>query len=137
VDIVSHKLIALIIKHLIITVIRMTEYKQCILVRDDLKLPKGKMAVQVAHASLAAYEWAKPAVQEAWKREGMKKIVLKVDKLEDLFKYKEEARRMDIPTALIQDAGLTTVPPGTITSLGMGPADAMVLDKIVGHLKLM
>jgi len=44
---------------------------------------------------------------------------------------------MDIPTALIQDAGLTTVPPGTITALGMGPADAIVLDKIVGHLKLM
>ena len=115
----------------------MTEYKQCILVRDDLKLPKGKMAVQVAHASLASYEWAKPSVQEAWKSAGMKKIVLKVDKLEELFKYKEEARRFDIPTALIQDAGLTTVPPGTITSLGMGPADATVLDKIVGHLKLM
>ncbi|BAI61241.1 peptidyl-tRNA hydrolase [Methanocella paludicola SANAE] len=115
----------------------MTEYKQCILVRDDLKLPKGKMAVQVAHASLAAYEWAKPSVQEAWKREGMKKIVLKVDKVEDLFRYKEEARKMDIPTALIQDAGLTTVPPGTITALGMGPADAIILNKIVGHLKLM
>ncbi len=115
----------------------MTEYKQCILVRDDLKLPKGKMAVQVAHASLSAYEWARPAVQEAWKREGQKKIVLKVDRVEDLFKYKEEARKFDIPTALIQDAGLTCVPAGTITALGMGPADSVVLDKIIGHLKLM
>ena len=115
----------------------MTEYKQCILVREDLKLPKGKMCVQVAHAALSAYEWAKPAVQEEWKREGQKKIVLKVNSLQDLFKYKEEARRMDIPTALIQDAGLTTVPPGTITALGMGPADATTLDKIVGQLKLM
>ncbi|HTX44476.1 MAG TPA: peptidyl-tRNA hydrolase Pth2 [Methanocella sp.] len=115
----------------------MTGYKQCILVRDDLKLPKGKMAVQVAHASVSAYEWARPAVQEEWKRQGQKKVVLKVDKLEDLFRYKEEARRMDIPTALIQDAGLTTVPPGTITALGMGPAEDDELDKIVGHLKLM
>ena len=80
----------------------MTEYKQCILVRDDLKLPKGKMAVQVAHAALSAYEWADHSVQEEWKRQGQKKVVLKVDKLEDLFRYKEEARRMDIPTALIQ-----------------------------------
>ncbi len=119
------------------TVIGMTEYKQCILVREDLKLPKGKMAVQVAHASLSSYEWAKPAVKEEWKRQGQKKIVLKVDRVEDLFKLKEEARKMDIPTALIQDAGLTTVPPGTITALGMGPARADELDKIVGHLKLM
>ncbi len=115
----------------------MTEYKQCILVREDLKLPKGKMCVQVAHAALSAYEWASPRVQEAWKEQGQKKIVLKVDKLQDLFIYKEEARRQDIPTALIQDAGLTTVPPGTITALGMGPADAADLDKIIGHLKLM
>jgi PTH2 family peptidyl-tRNA hydrolase len=115
----------------------MTEYKQCILVREDLKLPKGKMAVQVAHASISSYEWAKPGVQEAWKRDGQKKIVLKVDKLEDLFIIKEEARRMDIPTALIQDAGLTTVPPGTITALGMGPAESDKLDRIIGHLKLM
>lgn len=115
----------------------MTEYKQVILVRDDLKLPKGKMCVQVAHAAISSYEWAKPSVQEAWKEGGQKKIVLKVDRLEDLFKYKEEARRFDIPTALIQDAGLTCVPPGTITALGMGPADAIALDKIVGHLKLM
>ena len=115
----------------------MTEYKQCILVREDLKLPKGKMCVQVAHAAVSAYEWAKPAVQEAWKREGQKKIVLKVNSLQELFRYKEEARRMDIPTALIEDAGLTTVPPGTITALGMGPAEADRLDRIVGQLKLM
>ena len=115
----------------------MTEYKQCILVREDLKLPKGKMCVQVAHAAVSAYEWAKPAVQEAWKREGQKKFVLKVNSLQELFRYKEEARRMDIPTALIEDAGLTTVPPGTITALGMGPADADRLDRIVGQLKLM
>jgi PTH2 family peptidyl-tRNA hydrolase len=115
----------------------MTEYKQCILVREDLKLPKGKMCVQVAHAALSAYEWARPAVQEEWKRQGQKKIVLKVDSLQELFRFKEEARRMDIPTALIQDAGLTTVPPGTITALGMGPAEAITLDKIVGQLKLM
>jgi peptidyl-tRNA hydrolase, PTH2 family len=115
----------------------MTEYKQCILVREDLKLPKGKMCVQVAHASISAHEWAKPGAQEAWKRDGQKKIVLKVNSLQELFQYKEDARRMDIPTALIQDAGLTTVPPGTITALGMGPAESAVLDKIVGQLKLM
>ena len=30
------------------------EYKQAILVRNDLKLPKGKMAAQAAHASVEA-----------------------------------------------------------------------------------
>ena len=31
---------------------RKSKYKQVILVREDLKLPKGKMAAQVAHASV-------------------------------------------------------------------------------------
>ena len=115
----------------------MTEYKQIILIREDLKLPKGKMAVQVAHAAISSYEWAKPGVQEAWKRDGQKKIVLKVNSLEELFKFKEDARRADIPTALIQDAGLTCVAPGTFTALGMGPAEADKLNKIIGNLKLM
>ncbi len=32
----------------------MTTYKQVILVRQDLKLPKGKLADQAAHASVEA-----------------------------------------------------------------------------------
>ncbi len=115
----------------------MSEYKQCIIVRDDLKLSKGKLAVQVAHAAVSAYEFADRDVREAWKEGGQKKVVLRVPKLQDLFELKETARRHRLSTALITDAGLTEVPPGTITVLGIGPAEASMLDKITGHLKLL
>lgn len=114
----------------------MTEYKQCIIVRDDLKLSKGKLAVQVAHASVSAYDWASAEVREAWKEGGQKKVVLRVPALRDLFELKEMARKQDLPTALITDAGLTELPPGTITVLGIGPAEVSELDRITGHLKL-
>ncbi len=115
----------------------MAEYKQCIIVRDDLKLSKGKLAVQVAHAAVSAYELADEDVREAWKEGGQKKVVLRVATLQELFELKETARRHGLPAALITDAGLTEVPPGTITVLGIGPAEVVELDKLTGHLKLL
>ncbi len=115
----------------------MTEYKQCIIVREDLKLSKGKLAVQVAHAAVSASEFADREAYEAWKEGGQKKVVLRAPSLQDLFELKELARKHGISTALIQDAGLTEVPPGTVTVLGIGPAEVGELDRITGHLKLL
>ncbi|VVB87780.1 Peptidyl-tRNA hydrolase [uncultured archaeon] len=64
-------------------------------------------------------------------------MVLRVAALQDLFELKEAARKRGLSTALIQDAGLTEVPPGTVTVLGIGPAEASELDRITGHLKLL
>ena len=115
----------------------MTEYKQCIVTRDDLKLTKGKLAVQVAHAALTASDFADKKERESWIRDGQKKVVLKVATLNDLFLIKEIARREGLSTALITDAGLTQIAPGTITVLGIGPAPVEKLDKVVGKLKLL
>ena len=52
--------------------------KQVILVRQDLKLPKGKLSSQVAHASVDAVLKSKKESIDEWKKQGMKKIVLKV-----------------------------------------------------------
>ncbi|MGB9940597.1 peptidyl-tRNA hydrolase Pth2 [Methanosarcina sp.] len=114
----------------------MSEYKQCIVTRDDLKLSKGKFAVQVAHAAVSAAEWASKSDLEKWKEGGQKKVVLKVPTLKDLYELKEKARREGLPTALIQDAGLTEIPAGTVTVLGIGPAKEELIDKITRDLKL-
>jgi len=115
----------------------MSEYKQAIIVRDDLKLSKGKLAVQVAHAALSTYEYAGEKVRRGWKEGGQKKVVLRVPGLKELFELKEQAGRHGLPAVLITDAGLTEVPPGTTTVLGIGPAEEGELDKITGKLKLL
>ncbi|RLJ06151.1 MAG: peptidyl-tRNA hydrolase, partial [Candidatus Aenigmatarchaeota archaeon] len=53
--------------------------KQVILVRKDLKISKGKIAAQVANASLGAYKKTEKKIREKWEKEGSKKIILKVE----------------------------------------------------------
>ena len=115
------------------------EFKQCIVVREDLKLSAGKLAVQVAHAAVMAVERAEKmdkSVVSDWKREGQKKVILKVPDVSNLFRVREDAERAGVPSAIVADAGLTEIPAGTITALGLGPAPNKVMDKVTGKLKL-
>jgi len=114
-------------------------YKQVIVVRRDLKISCGKMAVQVAHASLEAAELVKsknPRIYREWKGEGAKKVVLAVENEEELFEIYRKAQELGVPSVLIRNAGLTEVPPGTPTAVGIGPDKEERVDRITGRLKL-
>ncbi|NJE84723.1 peptidyl-tRNA hydrolase [Thermococcus sp. CX2] len=117
----------------------MFRYKQVMVIRKDLKLSKGKLAVQVAHGAVTAAIKAqkeKPEWFKNWFHEGQKKVVVKAENEKELFELKAHAEKLGIPTALIRDAGLTEIPPGTITCLAVGPAPEELVDKVTGHLKL-
>ena len=111
-------------------------FKQVILVRQDLKLPKGKLAVQVAHASTSAMLKSHKDDLTKWQTLGMKKVVLKVADLKELLDYKKKAEDIGCVVALIEDAGKTVVEPGTITCLGIGPDKEEKIDKVTGKLKM-
>jgi peptidyl-tRNA hydrolase, PTH2 family len=113
------------------------QYKQCIIIREDLKLSPGKLAVQVAHAAVMALERADKTTATQWRSEGQKKVVLKAANLQTIFKIREEADRAGLPCAIVADAGLTEIPPGTITALGIGPAPNKQMDKVTGKLSLL
>ncbi len=110
--------------------------KQVILVRDDLKLPKGKLAAQCAHAAVdAALKSDKERVKE-WRNQGMAKIVLKVADLKELYFYNDQAKASGFVTAVIEDAGKTVVEPGTVTCMAIGPDKEEKIDKLTGKLKM-
>ena len=113
------------------------EYKQVILVREDLKLDKGKMAAQVAHESVESALRSDKEIVKQWRIKGMKKIVLKVKNREELFRYKEIAKDNNLKTAVITDAGKTRIKPGTITCLAIGPDQEKNIDNVTRMLKMM
>jgi peptidyl-tRNA hydrolase, PTH2 family len=115
------------------------ELKQVIIVRQDLKLPKGKMAAQVAHASVEAVlktQKNNPEIVQKWRLEGMKKIILKVEDEKELFKYFQMSKDDGLVTAMITDAGKTVVAPGTRTCFAIGPGEEDDIDLVTKDLKM-
>lgn len=134
--------------------------KQIILVRKDLKMRKGKIASQVAHASMKVlldlmehipakhvqvdsngdvmllHLYQFPHLED-WLLHKFTKIVVGVDSEEELLNlYNKIAATTDIPCSLIQDAGDTEfngVP--TYTTVAIGPDYSSKIDPYTGHLK--
>ncbi|WP_436901223.1 peptidyl-tRNA hydrolase Pth2 [Halovenus halobia] len=110
--------------------------KQAIVARADLGMGEGKLAAQVAHASLQAYEEADARAQREWKGSGQKKIVLQANNERELFEINESADVEGLPHALVRDAGHTQLEPGTATTVAVGPATERAVDAITGELSL-
>jgi len=133
----------------------MKSVKQVIIWRKDLKVRKGKMMAQAAHASLGALLKQPLALiwyllcravgvklnrtpLHIWLSTRFTKICVSCENEDELIKLYEKAKDANIPTALITDAGFTEfkgVP--TNTCIGIGPYWSEDIDKISGGLPLL
>jgi PTH2 family peptidyl-tRNA hydrolase len=116
------------------------EYKMVIVTRKDLSLSPGKLAAQVAHAAVACALQTKkknPQWFKKWQNEGGKKVIVKVEGLDDFFPIKEKAESIGLATNIVEDAGHTEIPKGTKTVLGIGPAPNNLIDQLTGSFPLL
>lgn len=133
-----------------------TTIKQVLVLRKDLNMRKGKMTAQGSHASMASiFGRDKARVQEHdngtftlsftltadeyhWFNVLSAKIVVGVNSEAELMDVYNQAVAMDLPVALIQDAGLTEFGGvKTYTAVGIGPVEAHLVDQITGSLTLL
>ncbi|MBS3817318.1 MAG: peptidyl-tRNA hydrolase Pth2 [Candidatus Thermoplasmatota archaeon] len=115
------------------------KYKLVLVVRDDLNLSPGKLAVQASHAAVSCALKSKKEKKKYFKRwmdEGQKKVLVNCDDLEHMEFLKTRAKKEGLTTKLVSDAGLTEVQSGTKTCLGIGPGPNNLVDKITGDLSL-
>ncbi|XP_065085736.1 probable peptidyl-tRNA hydrolase 2 [Ochlerotatus camptorhynchus] len=116
------------------------EYKMILVVRNDLKMGKGKIAAQCGHAAVGAFEGAlkkTPSVLRKWQHTGQAKIAVKVENEQQLMEVYRTAKANNLNCCLIRDAGRTQIEPNSKTVLAIGPAPNQVIDMITGHLKLL
>jgi len=113
--------------------------KQIIVLRKDLKMRKGKMIAQGAHASMKAtlLHMEDPRVEE-WLRGPFVKIAVSVDSEEEMRELQKAALEAGLICEEIIDSGRTEFHGTlTLTALGIGPDTNEKLDPITGHLKLL
>ena len=111
--------------------------KQVIVVNESLRLPCGKLAAQVAHASIGAFLEADNGARVEWLATGMTKVVLAGESAEALGALQSQAQAAGLPVFLVEDAGRTVVATGTVTCLGIGPAADHAIASVTGALKLL
>ncbi|MHB1641934.1 MAG: aminoacyl-tRNA hydrolase [Acidithiobacillus sp.] len=104
---------------------------------------KGKMIAQGAHASLTA---AFAAINDAqktvdfrdWFQGDQRKIAVGAPDEETLHRLYAQAKAAGLPSALIQDHGLTEFGGvSTYTAVAIGPAEDADIDPITGDLSLL
>jgi PTH2 family peptidyl-tRNA hydrolase len=110
--------------------------KQAIVARADLGMGEGKLAAQVAHASLMAAESADERTRSVWKGDGQKKVVLRGENESQLFALADRADAAGLAHAVVRDAGHTQLDPGTVTALAVGPGEDDRVDRVTGDLPL-
>ncbi|XP_048412765.1 peptidyl-tRNA hydrolase 2, mitochondrial isoform X1 [Stegostoma tigrinum] len=115
------------------------EYKMVLVVRNDLKMGKGKVAAQCSHAAVSAYRQVQkrnPDLLRQWEYCGQPKVVVKAPDEDCIIDLLTHAKELGLTVSLIQDAGRTQIAPGSRTVLGIGPGLGKLVDKVTGHLKL-
>jgi PTH2 family peptidyl-tRNA hydrolase len=113
-----------------------TEYKQVILIREDLEMSPGKLAVQTNHATaMSIWKARRDAINE-WIKGCIKVIVLGVPDAYELVDLDYQLKGTGLPHFLVTDLGVTEFGKPEITALGIGPAKSSEINKFTGKYKL-
>ncbi len=113
-------------------------FKMALMIREDIKMSKGKVLAQISHAMVSATvkAYTSTNIFYKWQSDGETIIILKVPNEKTLDTIINIADKKGVLNGLIIDAGLTEVSPGTTTVGFVGPDYDNKIDKLTGQLKL-
>ncbi|KAL0843200.1 hypothetical protein Bca101_016445 [Brassica carinata] len=140
------------------------DFKMVLVVRNDLKMGKGKIAAQCSHATLGLYKKLvrrAPKALTCWEECSQPKVVVKIETEDEMLELQllvmlvqlnllgfagERAKSLMLPTHITIDAGRTQIAPSEF-SCPSNPLDSrtvmailgpvQVVDEVTGGLKLL
>lgn len=110
--------------------LRSQDWQIAMIVRTDLRMSKTRIISQCANAAVGAYVRASDDDARQWQASGSCKHVLKCADAQTLFAIRDHATKVGL-NHFMQFDNSTKV----LTVLAVGPADAEILNSVVGVLK--
>ena len=133
--------------------------RQVIVVREDLSMPRGKIAAMVAHAAMSFLtSKMRVAENEGWipltdvevqwlteldpglellNQKSFAKIVLAVKTEQELNEVAEKANIAGLHVEYVHDSGYSHNPAGTFTCVAIGPDMKSRLDPVTRELRIL
>ncbi|KAF3505169.1 hypothetical protein F2Q69_00044710 [Brassica cretica] len=93
-----------------------------LVVRNDLKMGKGKIAAQCSHATLGLYKKLvrrAPKALDCWEECAQPKVVVKIETEDEMLELQERAKTLKLPTHITIDAGRTQIAPNSRTVMAI------------------
>jgi PTH2 family peptidyl-tRNA hydrolase len=112
------------------------DVKMVLVCNTSLKMGKGKIAAQCAHAACGAVETANETLLRQWRNAGQKKIALAASEAEVLQLHRQ-LKSAGVNCCLVADAGKTQIAAGSKTVLGIGPDTEERIDRFTARLRLL
>lgn len=107
-----------------------------IFLNKGIKMSKGKIAVQAAHASCKAMVISKPEILKEWDNGPFVKIMLEALNDKHIYTIEKYLNDNNIHCITICDEGRTEIEPGSITALGVEIIDREKYKPIMSGFKL-
>ena len=114
-----------------------------LVVRADIEMPKGKLAIQSGHAfeRLTAYihetGGALKTTYDMYVEHNTPKIAVKCKNLDALERARKELDAVGIASYVVTDAGRTVFTEPTVTVMALGPCYRSELPKFVDRFQLL
>ena len=103
---------------------------------EDILISNSNLSID-SIINLLKKEISETLETENKKYQNKEKSALKAPDERTLYVLKAQAELLGVPCSLIIDAGMTEIPAGSVTALGIGPAKRDIMDKITADLKLL
>ena len=110
--------------------------KQVIIINNPLALTRGKLANQVAKASLSGLFSGNVDHTNKWLASGMSNAIFRAPDERTLIRLVSKADALHIPAELIRDTNQSDEVSGDITCLRLGPATTEAIDSLTKDLEL-